>query len=50
MNRNLQLVAAGLGLILLLWVAYKLGKILLRILAGLLALGLISWCIWRFLK
>ncbi len=50
MNPGLKLVAAGLGLLLLLWVAYKLGKVLLRILTGLLALGLISWCIWRFLK
>ncbi len=42
--------AAGLGLVVLLWVAYKLGQVLLRILVGLAALGLISWGIWHLLK
>jgi hypothetical protein len=42
--------AAGVGLILLLWFAYTLGKVLLRILVGLVALGLISWGIWHLLK
>ncbi|HJV21147.1 MAG TPA: hypothetical protein VJ570_00565 [Holophagaceae bacterium] len=43
-------IIAGTALIVLLWVAYKIGQILIRILVGLAALGLISWGIWHFLK
>lgn len=45
-----MLVLAGFGLLLVLWVAYTLGKVLLRIPVGLAALGLISWGIWHLLK
>lgn len=50
MSRTLLLVLAAAGVLLLLWVAYSLGKVLLRILVGLVALGLISWGIWHLLK
>jgi len=39
----------ALCLLLLLWIAYKIGKILLRILAGLAFLGLVAYLLWRFL-
>lgn len=35
--------------VLILWVAYKLGQIILRLALGLAALGLIAYGIWRFL-
>lgn len=44
------LALGGLALLLVLWVAYHLGKVILRILVGCAALGLISWVIWHFLK
>lgn len=50
MTPNWKLALVGLGLLVVLWVAYKLGQVLLRILVGLVALGLISWGIWHFLK
>lgn len=42
--------AALLGILLfaLLWVAYKIGQIILRIAAGLLFLGLAAYVVWRF--
>ena len=50
MNSTWKLALAGLGLMLLLWIAYKVGQVLTRILMGLVALGLISWGIWHSLK
>lgn len=50
MSQGWMLAAAALGLVAVCWVAYKLGQILIRILVGLVALGLISWGIWRLLK
>ncbi len=50
MNPKVLLVLFALAAGLVLWVAYKLGQILLRILVGLLALGLLSWGLWRLLK
>lgn len=44
------MVVAAVATGLVLWIAYKLGQILLRILVGLLALGLLSWGIWRLIK
>ena len=44
------MVVAAVSTGLVLWIAYKLGQILLRILVGLLALGLLSWGIWRLIK
>lgn len=45
----IQLTPGILALLLLLWIAYKIGKIVLRILAGLLFLGLIGYALWFFL-
>lgn len=45
----IQLTLGILALLLLLWIAYKIGKIVLRILAGLLFLGLIGYALWFFL-
>lgn len=50
MNPKIVLVLTAAAVLLVLWVAYKLGRILLRILVGLLALGLLSWGLWRLLK
>ncbi|MBI3132713.1 MAG: hypothetical protein HYZ13_15465 [Acidobacteria bacterium] len=50
MSQPWMLAALGLGLLVVGWVAFKLGQILIRILVGLAALGLISWGIWRLLK
>lgn len=35
-------------LFLTLWVAYKIGKVILRVVVGLAFLGLIAFAIWRF--
>jgi len=45
----IQLTLGILALLLVLWIAYKIGKIVLRILAGLLFLGLIGYALWYFL-
>lgn len=45
----IQLTLGILALLLVLWIAYKIGKIVLRILAGLLFLGLIGYALWFFL-
>lgn len=45
----LQGALLGAALFVLLWIAYKIGKIILRIAAGLLFLGLVSYAVWRFL-
>jgi len=50
MNPKVVLGLAAVAVFLVLWVAYRLGRILLRILVGLLALGLLSWGLWRLLK
>ena len=42
----LQMVAAGAVLMLLLWVAYRIGVVILRVVAGLLFLGLLVSGIW----
>jgi len=41
-----QTVLAVIGLVLLLWVAYRIGKVILRLVAGLLFLGLLVFGIW----
>jgi hypothetical protein len=40
------MIAGGVVLLLVLWLAYKIGKIILRIVAGLLFLGLVGYGIW----
>lgn len=44
----LNVLLAVLALVLILWIAYKIGKILIRILAGLLFLGLLGYGVWYF--
>lgn len=41
-----QMIIAGAVLLLVLWMAYKIGKVILRIVAGLLFLGLAGYGIW----
>ncbi len=43
----LQVVIMVSLLVLGLWVAYKIGKVVLRILAGLLFLGLAAYAVWH---
>lgn len=46
-----QMAAAGVALVLLLWVAYRIGVVIIRVVAGLLFLGLLVYGIWYlFLK
>lgn len=45
----IQLTLGILLLLLVLWIAYKIGKIVVRILAGLLFLGLVGYALWYFL-
>jgi hypothetical protein len=42
----LQTAIAVAGLLLLLWLAYRIGKVILRLVAGLLFLGLLVFGIW----
>ncbi|GEM_PF-4134793 len=41
-----QKVVAVLVILLVLWIAFKVGKVILRIVAGLLFLGLAAYGIW----
>ena len=41
-----QMVLGGAALMLLLWVAYRIGVVILRLVAGLLFLGLLVFGIW----
>jgi hypothetical protein len=42
----LQMTIGVLCLVLLLWVAYRIGRVILRLVAGLLFLGLLVFGIW----
>lgn len=44
----LQFVILVSLLVLVLWVAYKIGKVVLRILAGLFFLSLVVYAVWYF--
>ncbi len=44
------LLLAGAGILLLLITAYVIGKVLLRILVGLIVLALLGWGVWHFLS
>ncbi len=44
-----QTVIAVILLLLVLWLAYKIGKVILRVVAGLLFLGLAGYVIWYLL-
>ena len=41
-----QMAVAAAALVLLLWVAYRIGKVILRVVAGLFFLGLLAYGIW----
>lgn len=41
-----QTVVAVVCLVLLLWVAYRIGKVILRLVAGMVFLGLVVYGIW----
>jgi hypothetical protein len=41
-----QMAVAAVALVLLLWVAYRIGKVILRVVAGLLFIGLLAFGIW----
>jgi hypothetical protein len=43
-----MMIIGGIVLLALLWLAYKIGKILIRIVLGLAALGLLIWLLWHF--
>jgi hypothetical protein len=42
------LIFLALAALLVIYVAYRIGKVLLRVLIGLAALALLSWGLWRF--
>ncbi|WLT33150.1 hypothetical protein [Geothrix sp. PMB-07] len=42
------LILAILAALIVIYVAYHLGKVLLRVFVGLAALALISWGLWKF--
>lgn len=41
-----QMVIAAVCLMLVLWLAYRIGKVILRLVAGILFLGLVAYGIW----
>ena len=41
------LVAGGLVLLFVIYVAYRIGKLLLRVFVGLAAMALLSWGLWK---
>jgi hypothetical protein len=41
-----QTTIAVVGLVLLLWVAYRIGRVILRLVAGLIFLGLLVFAVW----
>lgn len=45
-----QIILLVSALFLVLWVAYKIGKLILRIALGLAFLGLIAFIVWSFLR
>ena len=44
---DLKTVGLVLGTVAVIYVAYQIGKVLLRVLVGLAALALLSWGIWK---
>jgi hypothetical protein len=44
-----QTLLVGVGLVFLLWVAYRIGRIVLRVVAGTVFLALLVFGIWYFL-
>jgi hypothetical protein len=41
------LIAGGLALLFVIYVAYRIGKVLLRVFVGLAVLALLSWGLWK---
>lgn len=41
------LVAGGVVLLFVIYVAYRIGRLLLRVFVGLAALALLSWGLWK---
>ncbi|WP_243321886.1 MULTISPECIES: hypothetical protein [Geothrix] len=41
------IVVGGLVLLFVIYVAYRIGKVLLRVFVGLAALALLSWGLWK---
>jgi hypothetical protein len=46
---SIKILIALVVLFLALWLAYKIGKVLLRIVVGLAFLGLIAFALWHYL-
>ncbi len=44
---NFQLLLAAAVTLFVIYVAYQLGKVLLRVFVGLAALALLSWVLWK---
>lgn len=44
------LVLCGVVILLVIYVAYRIGKVLLRLFIGLTALALLSWGLWKFFQ
>ena len=44
---DLRTVGVVVGTLVVIYVAYQIGKVLLRVLVGLAALALLSWGIWK---
>jgi hypothetical protein len=44
----LKILILAAALFLVLWLAYKIGKVVLRVMAGLAFLGLILLAVWHF--
>jgi hypothetical protein len=42
-----MLIVGGLALLFVIYVAYRIGKALLRVLVGLSVLALVSWGLWK---
>ena len=42
------LLLCGVAALLVIYVAYRIGKFLLRLFVGLAALALLSWGLWKF--
>jgi hypothetical protein len=42
-----MLILCGLVALLVIYVAYRIGKVLLRVFVGLAALALLSWGLWK---
>lgn len=44
---TLALIVCGLAALFVIYVAYRIGKVLLRVFVGLAALALLSWGLWN---